>query len=324
MADVAALSGVSQATVSRVVNGFHNVDPQTRAKVMDAINKLGYMPNRLAASLRTMKTNVGLVVIPDLGNSFFVDIIRGIEDVFFKRAYVIFVAETQNSLIKERELIARIRQQQVDFAIFLTARVDGEFFKNLSNDVPLVLACETAPGLSVLQVGIDNMKAAFEATQTLIQLGHRRIVHIAGSQYMQLSFERIRGYRLAMEQHGLQTEVHQGDFTFASGYNFSQQFAPDSGVTAVFAANDEMALGITKGLQQRGIRVPEDVSIMGFDDIPMSIMTGGPSLSTVSQPRWDIGRRAAELAVQENPMTNQSNVEILPHQIIMRETTRPI
>jgi LacI family repressor for deo operon, udp, cdd, tsx, nupC, and nupG len=323
MKDVARLAGVSVATVSRVLNGFHGVNEGTQHRVMMAIEKLGYIPNYNASSLRTLKTKVMLVVVPDLSNTFFTEIIRGIEETAHARNYTIYIAETVNSEERERELVMRLRRQQVDSVIFLTARIDGGLFTDLSRNLPIVLACETLPGLKVPQVGIDNLQAGFDATQTLITLGHKHIVHIQGKECMQLSHDRRRGYEMAMRQEHLRSTTFNGDFTFGSGVRAGQEILvtmPEC--TAVFAANDDMALGVMWAFTRAGRSIPGDISVMGFDDVAMSTMVI-PTLSTVSQPRRMMGQKAATMAFEYDAMHDRA-VDILAHTVVLRESTRQL
>lgn len=320
--EVARLAGVSVATVSRVLNENKRVREDTRKKVLEAVKKLGYIPNQLAANLRRLRTGLVLVVVPDIGNPFFSEIISAIERTVREHDYSVFVADTQNSVEKEERIMTYLRQREIDGAIFLTARTEASTFVDVSYTMPIVLACETLPGLPLPQVAIDNLRAAFDATEYLIRLGHRNIVHVKGFEGMKLTHDRAMGYTMAMESAGLRSGVVQGDFTGSSGRTAARiilEKFPET--TAVFAGNDEMAMGLMAEFSRSGKNVPRDISVLGFDNISLGELYT-PSLSTVHQPRRDIGELSGQLLVKQLAGSTSLGVRVLPYSIVERESTR--
>ncbi len=325
IAEVARLSGVSVATVSRVLNSNQHVSPETRKKVLESIDKLNYVPNQLAAKMRKQRSGFVVVVVPDIGNPFFSRIITAIEETAKDFDYTVFVSDTQNSVEKERMIMKYLRQREIDGAIFLTARTEASAFTEISHNMPLVLACETLPGLPLPQVAIDNFRAGYDATTYLLGLGHRKIVHIKGFEGMKLSHDRARGYEMAMESSGIQPHMVKGDFTGSSGRAAAREIIerfPDA--TAVFAASDEMAMGAISEFYRLGRRVPQDMSVLGFDDISLGELFI-PSLSTVRQPQSDIGTMAATLLMQHfRGELPKPEITTLSHAVIHRESTGPV
>jgi LacI family repressor for deo operon, udp, cdd, tsx, nupC, and nupG len=320
--EVAQFADVSVATVSRVLNGSPRVKDETRQRVLDAVDRLGYVPNQLAANLRKLNTRVVLVVVPDIGNPFFSALVRAITSTMEVEGYTVFIADTQNSVSKEEYIIKHLRQREIDGAIFLTARIDAMTFAEVGRRTPLVLACETLPGVHIPQVGIDNVRAAFEATQFLLRLGHRHIAHIKGFEGMKLSFDREKGYIMAMDGAGQEPVVLPGDFSGLSGRTAARQIMTDyPDTTAIFAANDEMAMGCIAELVSRGRRVPTDISVMGFDDLALGELYT-PGLTTVHQPKRQIGQVAAEqLLGRLRGREHEQGVQLLPFSIVERGST---
>jgi LacI family repressor for deo operon, udp, cdd, tsx, nupC, and nupG len=326
--EVAELAQVSTATVSRVLNTPVLHDDKTRQRVEAAVEQLGYVPNHLGVSLRRLSTKVLLVVVPgfDLQNTFFADVIRWIQVEAESRGYAVFIADTAHTTQAERRVLDMLKHRLVDGAVFFTPRTKSEELLKISGDVPVVVACETLEPGRVAQVGIDNFRAAYDATRYLIASGHRRIAHVAGAPAMRLAVAREQGYRRALEEQGLTPVVVAGDFTVESGRLAARRLLDgQADVTAVFCANDASAFGVLAELHRAGIAVPEAMSVMGFDDIPMSRYVV-PTLSTVAQPQEAIGRTAAGLLFAEMEGHGAADTRpsvVVPHQVVLRESTGP-
>lgn len=302
MRDVAKLANVSPATVSRVLCHPELVSSETRQKVMDVINEFNYKPHAVARQFRTQETKIILVVVPDITSSFFSEVLRGIEHIALSNGYQVILGDTENDIEREQEYINLLHQKQADGMVLLTARLDKEKLEELSNQFPLVLACEYKDGLNVPMVSIDNISSARKATEHLVKLGHTQIAHITGPMNVILSRDRLRGYKQAMVSHEIDIDpayVQEGDFTtFESGYTqMLKLLSMEKPPTAVFVYNDEMAMGVIKAAKDCSLNVPKDLAVVGFDHIKMSSFHE-PSLTTIDQPKYKIGEKAMELLLR--------------------------
>ncbi|REJ34746.1 MAG: LacI family transcriptional regulator [Bacillota bacterium] len=323
MKDVARLAGVSTATVSRILNDPDAGRPETRRRVVAAVKKLGYEPNVSARNLRIRRTATIIVVLPDINNPFFSFIVRGIEDVAHEQGFSVLLCNTDNDLERELQYTKIIGRRGADGAIFLTARVSSPHILTMAARVPVVLACEYIEG-AVSQVSIDNVAAALDATRHLIQLGHKRIAYVNGPPDVVLSRDRLRGYTLALKQAGLPIEeelIVPGTFYLESGVEAARRLLSlDDPPTAVFCANDEMAIGFIKEAYAMGRQVPDDVAVVGFDDIRFAAFYR-PALTTIAQPMYEIGQRAARLLLDQIAGKAQGPESIvLPHRLVVRES----
>jgi LacI family transcriptional regulator, repressor for deo operon, udp, cdd, tsx, nupC, and nupG len=322
--DVAKRANVSTATVSRVLRNAGNVTEETKRRVLEAIEALNYQPNVLGRYLRRMETETVLVIVPDITNPFFSKVLRGIEAVALERGYQVLLGDTQNDVRLEEQYLNMLPQKQVDGMIFLTARTRKELMEEMSRQFPIVLACEYLEGTDIPTVSIDNISSARKATEHLIGLGHRRIAHLTGPMDVILSRDRLRGYYQALAQHDIDVDaalVQEGDFSYESGYNVTLKLlALEKPPTAIFAANDAMAVGAIKAVRHRGGRVPDDVAVVGFDDIQMASIFE-PGVTTIAQPMFDIGKQAMKLLLQ---LIDGEEVErrqfVLPDRLVIRES----
>jgi LacI family repressor for deo operon, udp, cdd, tsx, nupC, and nupG len=326
--DVATLAAVSIATVSRVLNGNSNVSEETRARVLDAIRKLNYQPNALARNLRRSETRTITAIFPDLANTFFSRIIKGMEKVADERGFNILIGDTNNDPVKEMKFINLLRERRTDGIIFTTARVDSRHIIEISDKAPVVLACEYFPNIDIPSVGIDNVRAAYNATNYLIELGHKRIAHIGGPVNVILSHDRLKGYCMALEHNRIQVDetlIRTGTFYFDSGYEAMLSLLDvERRPTAVFAASDEMAIGAIKAIKEKGLRVPDDISVVGFDDIALAELVDLP-LTTISQPVYKIGTTAMEMLTDLVAGRCLAHRQIiLEAKLVIRRSTAPL
>lgn len=301
MSDVAKLANVSTSTVSRVIRQPELVNKKTKEKVMGVIKELNYQPHMIARQFRTMETKTILVVVPDITSAFFSEVLRGIEHEAVLNGYQVLLGDTENDIEREKEFIDRLFQKQVDGMLLLTARIDMKKLEQISNQFPIVLACEYMDGLDLPTVSIDNISSARKATEHLIQLGHTKIAHITGPINVILSRDRLRGYQQALFSHDINIDsafIQEGDFSLLSGYNqMIKLLALEDPPTAVFVFNDEMAIGAIKAAKDSGKRIPEDIAVVGFDNINISTIIE-PSLTTIDQPKYDIGKKAMNLLLK--------------------------
>ncbi|MED1441385.1 LacI family DNA-binding transcriptional regulator [Aeribacillus composti] len=324
ISDVAKMANVSTATVSRVLSNSGNVKKETAEKVLEAIKKLNYQPNLLARQLRRLETKTVLVVVPDITNTFFSKILRGIEQVAIENDYEVLLGDTGNSLEREKGYLDILRQKKADGMILLTARLESHLLEEISREFPVVLACEYLEGSDIPTVSIDNISSARKATEYLISLGHKRIGFLSGPMDVILSRDRLKGFKQGMMQHDIAIEpnlIQEGDFSFESGFNLmTKLLALTEPPTAVFASSDEMAIGAIKAIKAKGLKVPDDISIVGFDDIKFASIFE-PALTTVSQPMFEIGKKAMELLIK---LMNGSEIErrqyILEDQLVIRDS----
>jgi LacI family transcriptional regulator, repressor for deo operon, udp, cdd, tsx, nupC, and nupG len=323
--DVARLAGVSTATVSRTLAEPEKVTEATRRKVQTAIRRSGYVRNALARSFRMQSTQTILVLIPDIGNPFYSLIIQGLEEIAQQHRYRLLLGDTQNNAERELEYLQSVMQRQVDGVISLGHTLPDVPVRKGEPSIPLIMACEYLHDASIASVSIDNVAAAKLATEHLLALNHGRIAFINGPAHSPLSKDRLRGYREALKAGGQAFDkelVVRGDFSLQSGVHAAQWlFDNNDKFTAVFAANDAMAIGAIKLLRSRGLTVPDDISVIGFDDIEFAQYVE-PPLTTIHQPRREIGRAAMQkMIVKLRANSEPAGRVILAHELIVRGST---
>ncbi len=295
--DVAELAGVSIATVSRVVNDIDKVKAGTRERVLAAAHKLKYTPNAAARGLITKRTESIGLLLPDLYGEFFSEVIRGADEAAQRKKYHLIVSSSHNEL-NEIEGALRVMRGRVDGLIVMSPQVNSEILlRNLPKYLPVVLlncAVDSPRFDSILPNGFTGTK---EMIRYLLGLGHRRIAIIKGNDQNVDARERLRGYRAAMREFGAPLNVElefSGDFTEASGFDAVQKLLKGRRrPTAIFASNDSMAIGAMSALHEAGVKIPKEMSICGFDDIPIARHLR-PALTTVHIPICDLGTMAIE------------------------------
>ncbi len=324
MTDVAKLANVSTATVSRVIQNPETVKEKTRVKVLQAIEELNYRPNILARYFRRTETKTILVMVPSIMNNVFPQMIAGIDLVANQAGYKVLLGNTYQEPEKAYSYIEELKQKQVDGMILLTTRLDYQIISDLADDYPIVLASDYIEGLTAPTVAIDNISSARDAVEHLLQLGHRSVAMITGPLDIPLSRDRLKGYRQALLGHDMEIEsvlIQEGDHTYESGYNQMNKFlALDKAPTAIFAANDSMAMGAIKSIKAHGLRVPEDIAVVGFDNIQFSDIFE-PALTTIAQPLVEMGKRSMELLLKQikgEALTKKQHV--LDTKLIIRDS----
>ena len=294
MKDVALRAGVSTTTVSHIINNTRYVSEDLRQKVMDAIAELNYQPHGPARSLRTKQTRTIGMIIPDNSNPFFAEIARSVEDAAFENQYNVILCNSDGSALKELNYIRLLIEKGVDGLAFISAGKDPQSIELLSHQsIPWAVADREIPSVKVDEVLVDNLDGGFQATEYLISLGHRRIGCIAGPGQLTPSFERLTGYKQALDRAGINLApdlILHGDFRSASGYDTCRTLIrhPEP-PSAIFACNDLMAIGALQAAHDCGLSIPRQLSIIGFDDIAWSSFTF-PRLTTISQPKKEMGR----------------------------------
>jgi LacI family repressor for deo operon, udp, cdd, tsx, nupC, and nupG len=328
--EVARHAGVSTATVSRVLSQPDVVSPDTRQKVLDAVESLGYTPNAAAKNLRTLRTGKLLVTVPDISNPFFSLILQGIEDAAQREGYAVLVGDTQHDEKREERYALMLRRKEADGLIFLGHRLPKEaatFAETIApRCAPVVNGCEFNPRLGVPSVHIDNAKASAEAMDHLYRLGHRRIGIVTGPLVSPLSRDRLRGATSRAKTQRAERDfvVMNGDFSIESGAASAERLlGRREAPTAIFCFNDEMAMGAIETAKRRGLRVPLDLSVVGFDDIRFARCVD-PPLTTVAQPMRAIGEGTVRLLLQIlNCGERAPDSVTLPHTLTIRSSTAP-
>ncbi|MGR6832445.1 DNA-binding transcriptional regulator CytR [Aliivibrio wodanis] len=328
MKDVALSAGVSTATVSRALMTPEKVSLSTRKRVDDAILETGYSPTTLTRTLRRNESKTIVTIVPDICDPYFSDILRGIEDAAVENGYVILVGDSSQQQKREQSFVNLVYTKQVDGMVLLGSDLPFNASRQEQKNLPpLVMACEYAPELELPTVHIDNLTAAFEAVNYLTKLGHKRVAELSGPESSSLCQFRHQGYQQALRRAGIAMNnayIHYGNFTFEAGAAaITQLLSLPSPPTAVFCHNDIMAIGATQKAKQMGFRVPQDISIMGFDDIEFSQYCD-PPLTTISQPRYEIGRQSMLMLLELLKGNDvRSGSRLLESSLVIRESTAP-
>jgi LacI family transcriptional regulator len=303
--DVAAAARVHPATASRALNPGTRllVSEETARRVTEAAERLGYRPNPVARSLRTRRSHTIGVIIPDLNNPLFPPIVRGLEDRLAQQGYVALIGNTDADLTRERMVFDQMRARHVDGFVLATATLHNPILAEAAEaDLPVVLMNRTAQGYPFSSVAVDNEQGVRAAVTHLVSLGHTRIGHIAGPQEISTGASRLRGFRDGMRAHGLAADESQ--IVYASGYVIEEGLRcgrelleANDDLTAIVAANDMLAVGCYGVLDELGLRCPDDVSVIGFNDMPF-VDRLRPPLSTVRFPHYQLGTEAAKLLLE--------------------------
>lgn len=329
MVDVARLAGVSQKTVSNVVNGYPHVSPGLRARVQKAIDELGYVPNTTARTLRTGRTGIIALALPNLSTPYFAELARHVTEAAERHGFTILIDQTDGLEQRERLIASGLRRHVIDGLIFSPLTMGADDIASAAGSTPMLLLGERELPSSVDRVVIDNVRAAQEATEHLLQLGRRRIAAVGGPVDDQTGTGalRVRGYRAAVEAAGL----YDADLvvptrrllrrTGAEAVErlLDQTRKPD----ALFCFNDLVAFGAIHALRRHGVRVPDDVAVVGFDDIEEASYSN-PTLTTVRPDKEGIAKAAVELLVGRLNGSRRDEAPkelVLEHRLIVREST---
>jgi len=329
--DVAQHAGVSVTTVSHVVNGTRFVSPAAQARVQAAITALRYVPSALARSLKSNRTHTVGMMIPNNSNPYFAEIIRGIEDSCYAAGFSVILCNSDDDPHKQATYVRLLSEKQVDGLIVLSSGSDAGLLQSLrSATMPLVLVDREIEGLESDLVEVNHESGGVLATEHLLQLGHRRIACIAGPAGLSSARERVQGYRQALARAGLavdETLLRHADFTSAGGFDAMTSLLARPGPhrpTAVFASNDLMAIGALCAVASQGLRMPQDLSVIGFDDIALAAHSN-PPLTTIAQPKQQTGELAARLLLQRLVEPGRApQREILQPTLQLRRSTGPV
>jgi LacI family transcriptional regulator len=327
---VAEAAGVHPATVSKALNNSPDVSAATVARIRKIAARLGYTPNINARSLKTSRSNLLGVVVPDLTNPLFPPIIRGIDDTVGSQGFSSVIVNTDNDFERENQQVRALRVRQVDGLLVCTAMLEHPLFQQLHEEkFPLVFLIRTLADPSVSSVTGEDGAGVEMAVDHLVRLGHRRIAHLAGPQDNSAAVRRRRAYEGAMRDHGL--PVDDDLLSFADRFQEAEGAVAadrllenDPSITAIVAGNDLLALGTYDVLAGRKLRCPEDVSVIGFNDMPF-LDRVSPPLTSVGVPRYEVGVQGARLLLEAltSPKTYQPRAVRLPVKLVLRESTGP-
>ncbi len=329
--EVAKRAGVSTATVSNVIRATRRVSKERTERVHQAIHELNYSPNQIARSLKVKQTRMLAMVLPDITNPFFPEIIRGAEDAAFDRGYFLLTANTDEQPGRERRILAALRSYRVDGILLATAQsLVGQDTSHIAGvveaGVSVVCLDRAVPEVPTDAVLLDNIGGARECVRHLIKQGHRRIAIITGALRLQTGLERLQGYKLALEDAGIEIDpklVLEGDFRLESGRRRAEQVLKNkSRPTAIFVCNGLMAQGVLQAFEELQVACPGDVALATFDDI--SLEHGfHPHVTSVVQPSYDMGARAVSILMDriEGKLSGSwSTVRVAP-KLVLREST---
>ena len=322
---IAEKAGVSIKTVSRVLNNDRYVKEETKEKIIKVINESNYIPNRIAKSLSSgVSKNIGFI-IPDITNPFFPEVVKGASDILMSNGFYLHLCNSDNKPENEIAFIKDLESMWVSGIILAPSYSENRDSEMINNTkVPLVIIDRQIKGINKDMVIINNTKGAYEATKYLIDNNHKKIIFLGGPSYTMTAQNRFQGWKKAMQEVNIldMNLSYWGDFTIESGFEMMEAILNKmDGLDAVFASNDLIAIGAMEAIGNKGLKIPGDISIIGFDGINISKFTK-PKLSTYQQPIYDIGKAAANLLI--NRIEKTKNVKIvelvIEGELIIRET----
>jgi len=296
---VAEKAGVSVNTASRAINNKPDINEKTKKRILKVAQELGYIRNAAAVALRTKKTRTIGVVIADNRNPFYAEVLNGIEEASRKKDYHIILANTQRDYKKEEEAINLLLAKRVDGLLITPVQDRDDDIKNLIDaNIPFVIVGRDFENIEVEAVYNDEVKGGFLATEYLIKKGHKRIALVDGFLYKSPARGRLEGYKKALKKYGIPLDddlLSVGDIDVKDGYKRTNQlFEKELDFTAIFAYNDMMAFGAMQAIQEKGLRIPQDIGLVGYDDIPFSSLIS-PALSTIRLKKQELGTESVKL-----------------------------
>lgn len=324
--EVARQAGVSVGTVSNVIGGTVGVSDFLRERVLRAVRDLDYHPNHVARSLKIRQTNMLGMVISDITNPFFPQLVRGAEDAAWKHNYVLTTFNSDDQLEREKQILAVLRKRNVDGMLLVLAADQGDLthVRQAAAVTPVVCLDRTTNSIDVDSVTVDNAAGARDCVAHLISRGHRRIGILAGALNLETGRERLRGYKEALAEAGIPEDpalIRRSDFRVETGYQEGKALLEQNPrPTAIFGCNCVITLGLLRALGDLNLRCPEDVAVATFDDLPI-LGSIRPRLTAVAQPSYDIGFQGAELLIRRLTGDPGRQKIVLPTQLIIREST---
>lgn len=326
--DVAKLAQVSVTTISKILNHKdYDISEETRQRVLDVIKEMNFTPNGLARSLVTKKTNVLGLLIPDISNQYFADMARGVEDGANRLGYNVMLCNTDENSNKQQEYLNILKGRCTDGLIIVPiAGSETVFSSDFEMEKPFVVldrVYEKSKG--IYQVKFDNVSGGYLATKYLIEKGHDRIGLISGPSTDRTVKDRLKGYKKALKEYGLKYDksiVYIGNYKYASGVD-GAKYLLKTDITAIFALNDLMACGAYKAITSVGLKIPEDISVIGYDDVILSDILD-PPLTTISQPKYEMGKVAATMLINQLKNVEQEYERCFEPELIERNSVRSL
>lgn len=327
--DVARRAGVSTSTVSHVLNQTRFVSDDLRERVMAAMRELDFQPNAAARMLSLKRSNTIGLIVSDIRNPFFSSITRGVEDVAQENGYTVVLCNSDENLLRETACLKALQSRQVDGVLLASAGAADDFAGRLVQaGFPIVLVDRDLPDIDAPAVLLDNEGAAYSAVQHLIERGHLRIGMLSGRHSISTTTERIAGYERALREAGIEPDarlVISGESTSEGGAEATHALMEiQPRATAIFSGNNLMSIGALHAISSRGLNVPDDVALVGFDDFPFPWSDAfRPHLTTVAQPTYELGRRSAETLVQmlKQPVPFPARRIVLDGKLVIRESS---
>lgn len=325
--DVAKRANVSIATVSRVLNNLPGYSDKTRQLVMKAVEETGYQPNAIARGLINKRTQTIGVLLPSVSSSFSSELLHGIELHAHEHEYSVVICNTGDDGNRTLKYLQVLREKQTDGVIFASEVLKDEYYQTIqAMGIPTMLVSSQSAHSSIPFVKVDDYRAAYDAVSYLIGKGHTQIAMVAGTKEDTIAgIPRVKGYLQALQDHNLyfrEEALVYGDFKFESGYSAMETLVRgNAGITAVFAASDEMAIGALSYAAKHGVKIPEDISLIGYDDLKLAEMVV-PPLTTIHQPLSDMGALACEKLINMIETGVLAESTIIQHRIVERNTVR--
>ncbi len=329
--DIAKILGISPSTVSRALKDHPDISEKTKQAVREVARQLNYRPNLMAQKLRTKRSNLIGVIIPQIVHFFFSSIISGIEDYAYEKGYTVIVAQSNENYQREVKNVQVLLDSGIDGILVSRTKETTDFshFKEImKNDIPIVFFDRSCPSIDVDKVVVNDEIAAYRATKYLLETGCRKIIHFSGPENLVISNKRLTGYKEALREYGIpidKKKIIKCD-SFEDGQKITQQLL-DKGVKfdAIFAVNDDSAAGALITLQKNGVKVPDQVSVFGYSNSIISQVTT-PKLSTVEQRGYEMGYVAARMLIEriEGKARPKPRLEVVSTKLIIRESTRKL
>lgn len=326
ISDVAKEAGVSVATVSRVINKNGRVSEESLERVNAAIAKLNYEPNVWGRRLRRKESRMILIFVPNIRNPYYASIVSGIEDVMRNNHYGTMLCITNSDKEKEKKFLELLKNGQADGAIMMTVEKQDSGISKIAKEFPIVKCCEYCEGEELGHVSIDNFTAARQVVQYLLSLGHEQIGFVGSVNRFISSEQRQKGYESALSEAGISVDSKyiayaDEDYNYQSGIRAAKELLEqEERPTAIFCISDVLALGAIRAASELGISVSKELSIVGFDDVEYATMFH-PMLTTVSQPRYSLGKSSAELLIRQIETGEKGKAIYLEHKMILRDST---
>lgn len=325
--DVANQAGVGTTTVSRVINNSGYVGIDTRKKIEDAMKHLGYRPSNIARGLVSKKTYTLGLIIPDITNPFFPDIARGVEDEAIENGFNLILCNSDWQEEREKMYLSLLHGKWCEGVILVGSRCEEKTLRQHIESIPFV-SIDREMKSGGHSVWVDNLNGAFDAVNHLYEVGYRKVAFIGGAKNSRSALERLAGYKKAVSEYGSHSPtVLESDYRINGGYDSMMEFLQlpqEERPDAIFAANDLMGIGAMRALAEKDIQVGKEIGVIGFDGIASTLHTS-PTLSTIVQPAYEMGRRACQLLLQEIKHPSKRLIkEVFLHKLVARDSTKKV